>query len=51
MDPPSVQYVTTSDGFDIAYCVSGEGRPLVLPSASLHNTQQMWRFFPDWMEV
>jgi DNA-binding CsgD family transcriptional regulator/pimeloyl-ACP methyl ester carboxylesterase len=30
MDAPPVQYVKTSDGYDIAYCVSGEGRPFVL---------------------
>lgn len=29
MDPPSVQYATTSDGYNIAYCVGGEGEPLV----------------------
>ena len=29
MDAPPVQYVRTSDGYDIAYCVSGEGRPLI----------------------
>jgi pimeloyl-ACP methyl ester carboxylesterase/DNA-binding CsgD family transcriptional regulator len=28
-DAPPVQYVKTSDGFDIAYAVSGEGSPLV----------------------
>jgi pimeloyl-ACP methyl ester carboxylesterase/DNA-binding CsgD family transcriptional regulator len=29
MDAPPVQYVTTSDGYDIAYSVTGEGRPFV----------------------
>jgi hypothetical protein len=29
MDAPPVQYVTTSDGYDIAYGVSGEG-PLLI---------------------
>ena len=29
MDAPPVQYVTTSDGYSIAYAVSGEGEPFV----------------------
>jgi DNA-binding CsgD family transcriptional regulator/pimeloyl-ACP methyl ester carboxylesterase len=50
MDAPPVQYVRTRDYYDIAYAVSGEGRPLIFPSPNLHNMQQLWRFFPDWME-
>ena len=30
---PRIQYAQTKDGVSIAYCVMGEGRPLVLPSA------------------
>ena len=30
MDAPPIQYVKTSDGYSIAYRVSGEGAPLVL---------------------
>src|SRR3970282_982975 len=30
MDAPPVQYVTTSDGYSIAYIEEGEGHPLVL---------------------
>jgi len=29
-DSPSIQYVKTSDGFNIASSVVGEGRPVVL---------------------
>jgi pimeloyl-ACP methyl ester carboxylesterase/DNA-binding CsgD family transcriptional regulator len=29
MDPPPAQYVTTSDGYNIAYSIAGEGRCLV----------------------
>ena len=44
MDAPPVQYVKTSDGYDIAYAVSGEGRPFVLmPNLSAWNTEQLWR--------
>jgi pimeloyl-ACP methyl ester carboxylesterase/DNA-binding CsgD family transcriptional regulator len=50
MDAPPVQYVTTSDGYRIAYCVSGEGRPLVLIQGDYFNSQQTWRFYPHWME-
>jgi DNA-binding CsgD family transcriptional regulator len=30
MEAPPIQYVTTSDGYNIAYCVTGSGRPFVL---------------------
>jgi DNA-binding CsgD family transcriptional regulator/pimeloyl-ACP methyl ester carboxylesterase len=50
MEAPPVQYVTTSDGCNIAYCVCGEGLPLVFMSPNLYDTQQMWRFFPDWLQ-
>jgi pimeloyl-ACP methyl ester carboxylesterase/DNA-binding CsgD family transcriptional regulator len=50
MGPPPVQYVTTGDGYRIAYAVSGEGRPLVLLPANLYDTQQTWQYFPAWME-
>ena len=43
MDAPPVQYVKTSDGYDIAYSVSGHGRPLVMTlSPYFKNTEQMW---------
>jgi DNA-binding NarL/FixJ family response regulator/pimeloyl-ACP methyl ester carboxylesterase len=41
MDAPPVQYVKTSDGYDIAYGVCGEGIPLVrVPSVFSHFTLQ-----------
>jgi DNA-binding CsgD family transcriptional regulator/pimeloyl-ACP methyl ester carboxylesterase len=43
MDAPAIQYVRTSDGCDIAYCVSGAGVPLVyMPHPSSH-IQLSWR--------
>jgi DNA-binding CsgD family transcriptional regulator/pimeloyl-ACP methyl ester carboxylesterase len=43
MEPPPVQYVRTSDGYDIAYCVSGAGVPLVyMPNPNSH-IQLFWR--------
>jgi len=43
MDAPPVQYVTTSDGYNIAYCISGEGRPLVLVPNSFNHIELAWR--------
>jgi pimeloyl-ACP methyl ester carboxylesterase/DNA-binding CsgD family transcriptional regulator len=51
MDAPPVQYVTTSDGLSIAYCVSGHGTPLIfLPGAFLHG-QLAWQYpgLQDWL--
>ena len=43
MEAPQVQYVRTRDGYDIAYCVSGNGVPLVyVPNPSSH-IQLSWR--------
>jgi DNA-binding CsgD family transcriptional regulator/pimeloyl-ACP methyl ester carboxylesterase len=50
MDAPPVHYVTTSDGYDIAYCISGEGVPLVFLPPAMSNVQLAWRFYPDWLE-
>jgi len=38
MDAPPVQYVKTSDGYDIAYAVCGEGIPVI-------RVPQMWSHF------
>ncbi len=43
MDPPPVQYVKTSDGYDIAYALSGRGGPqLLLGPAVFNHVQQVW---------
>jgi pimeloyl-ACP methyl ester carboxylesterase/DNA-binding CsgD family transcriptional regulator len=43
MVAPAIQYVRTRDGYDLAYCVSGSGVPLVyLPHGSSH-LQLSWR--------
>jgi DNA-binding NarL/FixJ family response regulator len=43
MDAPPVQYVKTADGFSIAYCVSGEGRPFVFVPEPLSHLHVTWR--------
>jgi pimeloyl-ACP methyl ester carboxylesterase/DNA-binding CsgD family transcriptional regulator len=42
MDAPPVQYVTTSDGYSIAYAVSGSGEPLVFLPLSYSHIQLNW---------
>jgi len=42
MDAPPVQYVTTSDGWSIAYTVSGEGTPLVYVSSPFDHARLYW---------
>ena len=42
MDAPPVQYVTTSDGYQLAYTVSGSGRPLVFLPAAFNHAQYDW---------
>lgn len=39
---PSVQYVTTSDGCDIAYTASGDGPPFVFLPIFLNHAQYIW---------
>jgi DNA-binding CsgD family transcriptional regulator/pimeloyl-ACP methyl ester carboxylesterase len=43
MDAPPVRYTTTTDGYDIAYMVSGQGRPLVLMPASQNHIGHYWQ--------
>jgi pimeloyl-ACP methyl ester carboxylesterase len=43
MDAPATQYVRTSDGYDIAYCVSGAGVPLVYMGNAQSHIQLSWR--------
>ena len=42
MDPPPVQYVTTTDGFNVAFTVAGSGRPLVLMPWPFSNVSLIW---------
>jgi DNA-binding CsgD family transcriptional regulator/pimeloyl-ACP methyl ester carboxylesterase len=42
MDPPPVQYVKTSDGYDIAYAVSGEGPLLIHVPHLFSHFSRMW---------
>jgi DNA-binding CsgD family transcriptional regulator/pimeloyl-ACP methyl ester carboxylesterase len=52
MDAPPVQYVTTSDGFNIAYTVCGEGPPYVrMPDQGSH-VQLNWNvaIHSGWLE-
>jgi pimeloyl-ACP methyl ester carboxylesterase/DNA-binding CsgD family transcriptional regulator len=42
MDAPPVQYVTTSDGYNIGYCDSGVGRPLVFMPMTMTNLHMFW---------
>jgi pimeloyl-ACP methyl ester carboxylesterase/DNA-binding CsgD family transcriptional regulator len=53
MDVPPVQYVRTSDGYDIAYAVSGQGRPVIWMPHLFSHIQVYWRqrtFIRDWLE-
>jgi pimeloyl-ACP methyl ester carboxylesterase/DNA-binding CsgD family transcriptional regulator len=52
MDAPQVQYVRTSDGYSIAYAISGEGRPLVLLPETFSHIQLYWTedtFMAAWL--
>lgn len=52
MRPPPVHYVTTSDGYNIAYGVSGEGVPLVFLPGAFDHIQLAWQFpgIQSWLE-
>ncbi len=52
MEPPPVQYVTTSDGYDIAYTVCGEGRPFVFMPGQGNHVQLSWNtpIHSEWLE-
>jgi pimeloyl-ACP methyl ester carboxylesterase/DNA-binding CsgD family transcriptional regulator len=42
MDAPPIQYVKTSDGYNIAYAVTGEGLPMVLLPAAFSHVRNDW---------
>jgi DNA-binding CsgD family transcriptional regulator/pimeloyl-ACP methyl ester carboxylesterase len=44
MNAPPVQYVKTSDGYDIAYTVTGKGVPFVyMPEIVFHCVEMAWK--------
>jgi DNA-binding CsgD family transcriptional regulator/pimeloyl-ACP methyl ester carboxylesterase len=52
MDAPPVQYVTTSDGYSVAYTVTGYGRSVVMLHVPRYYMERLWggqRSAP-WME-
>jgi pimeloyl-ACP methyl ester carboxylesterase/DNA-binding CsgD family transcriptional regulator len=42
MEPPPVQYVTTSDGYNIAYCTAGNGRTFMMAPLPHSHLQLNW---------
>jgi pimeloyl-ACP methyl ester carboxylesterase/DNA-binding CsgD family transcriptional regulator len=54
MDAPPVQYVTTSDGYSIAYAVSATGRPVIWMPHLFSHIEIYWRhdtFIRPWLEA
>jgi DNA-binding CsgD family transcriptional regulator/pimeloyl-ACP methyl ester carboxylesterase len=49
MDAPPVQYVKTSDDWDIAYAISGSGQPFVIAGTGIDHVQLEWGL-PGWEE-
>jgi pimeloyl-ACP methyl ester carboxylesterase/DNA-binding CsgD family transcriptional regulator len=43
MDAPPVQYAKTSDGYDIAYTVIGQGSPFIFMPITLNHVELEWR--------
>jgi DNA-binding CsgD family transcriptional regulator/pimeloyl-ACP methyl ester carboxylesterase len=52
MDAPPVQYVKTSDDYNIAFGVSGSGPPLVLLPGAYAHVQLSWQYqiLQSWLE-
>jgi pimeloyl-ACP methyl ester carboxylesterase len=42
MTAPPTQFVTTPDGYNIAYAVSGSGTPFLLTPAAYNHIQLAW---------
>ena len=53
MDAPPVRFVKTSDGYDIAYAVSGSGEPFVFLPGAFEHVQLSWQFpaLRPWLEA
>src|SRR5437763_1878261 len=43
MDAPPVRFVTTKDGYDIAYTICGEGQPFVFMPFPNNHLQLNWQ--------
>jgi DNA-binding CsgD family transcriptional regulator/pimeloyl-ACP methyl ester carboxylesterase len=50
MNAPPVQYIKTSDGYNIAYCTSGHGQTLIFVPPGFMNVRLLWEHYPDWMQ-
>jgi len=52
MEPPPVQYVRTSDGYDLAYTVCGEGLPFVEMPFQMWHARLRWSTpeVSEWLE-
>jgi DNA-binding CsgD family transcriptional regulator/pimeloyl-ACP methyl ester carboxylesterase len=52
MNAPPVHYATTSDGYSIAYAVSGQGQPFVLMPGAFEHVQLAWQYprLQPWLE-
>jgi pimeloyl-ACP methyl ester carboxylesterase/DNA-binding CsgD family transcriptional regulator len=50
MNAPHVRYVTTSDGYNIAFRLTGSGPSLLFIPPNLSDIESVWRFYPHWLE-
>jgi pimeloyl-ACP methyl ester carboxylesterase/DNA-binding CsgD family transcriptional regulator len=48
MEMPPVQYLRTSDGYNLAYWDIGEGPTIVLVPSRLNSLRQVWNRFGPW---
>ena len=48
MEAPPAQYVRTKDGYDLAYCDVGAGRPVVLLPSRLNSMAYTWYRWAPW---
>lgn len=50
MNAPPVQYVKTTDGYDIAFTVCGGGKSLISFPPGFESVETLWDYYPDWMQ-
>ena len=48
MEAPPAQYVRTKDGYDLAYCDVGTGRPVMLLPSRLNSMAYTWYRWAPW---